>query len=187
MKVTAHIRPLATCGVALAACVAASVVVAFATPPSAAGADLAWSRAVAQICAGGLLFEGRHEIGTRAGALAVAEDIRATTRRRLVLVAALSPPAGLQAIAARWITIEEHLAAIYAHSYVRIFDVIDAGSAPGQREQEAQIIGRLLRAPDRFRQTAALIERRLRVPDCTGGANPAPPMSSMTTVTTTPR
>jgi hypothetical protein len=31
-----------------------------------------WSRAVTGICAHALLFEGRHEIGTRAGAVSVA-------------------------------------------------------------------------------------------------------------------
>ncbi len=155
------------------ALVAALPCAAFAA--SAAGADVAWSRDVTQICARGLLFDGRHEVGTRAGALAVADDIRATTGRRLELVAALPPPVDLRALAARWLAVEQRLAAVYAHSYVRIFEVIDAGSPPGQRAREAQVISGLLGAPDRLQRAAAVFEGRLHVPDCTGGANrPSP-------------
>jgi hypothetical protein len=136
---------------------------------------------VTQICAHALLFDGRHDVGTRVGALAVADDIRGTIRRRLALVAELSEPRGLHVLAARWLTVEQRLAAIYADSYVRIFDVIDAGSAPGQRAQEARIIQGLLRAPDRLQQAAAALEDSLRVPDCTGGANSAPPTSYIAT------
>jgi hypothetical protein len=157
-----------------------------ASATAASGPNRAWSRAVTQICAHGLLFDGRHEVGTEADALAVAEDIRATTARRLVLVAALPPPVGLRAVAARWLTIEQRLAAIYAHSYVRMFEVIDAGSAPGQRAHEAQVVSRLLGAPDRLQQTAAVLEGRLRVPDCTGGVNPASPGSDIAMVAANP-
>jgi hypothetical protein len=48
-----------------------------------------WSHAVTRICAHALLFEGRHEIGTLAGAIAVSRDIRSSTRRRLAKVAHL--------------------------------------------------------------------------------------------------
>ena len=60
----------------------------------AAFTPAAYSRAVTGVCAHALLFEGTHAIGTREGALEVADDIRASSRRRLALVAALSTPSG---------------------------------------------------------------------------------------------
>ena len=56
-----------------------------------------YSLAVARICADALLFEKAHAIGTRAGALAVARDIRASTRRRLQRVADIPDTAGAAA------------------------------------------------------------------------------------------
>ena len=44
---------------------------------------ITWSGAVARICANALLFEEEHQLGNRAGAIAVARDIRASTARRL--------------------------------------------------------------------------------------------------------
>ena len=56
----------------------------FATLPTAAAAsipDQRYSLSVARICAGALLFEHPHAIGTDAGARAAARDIRRSTRR----------------------------------------------------------------------------------------------------------
>ena len=69
--------------------VASAAIVAFPAAAPAAAAPDNWSREVTSICAHALLFEGSHEIGTRAGAVAVAADIRASTERRLTRIAAL--------------------------------------------------------------------------------------------------
>jgi hypothetical protein len=57
------------------------LVAAFAATTPTAADPTSWSDGVTQICANALLFEGQHEIGTRAGAIAVARDIRASTAR----------------------------------------------------------------------------------------------------------
>src|SRR5881394_3140508 len=74
-----------------------------ATPGRAASGDSAagYSLAVTQICAGALLFDHAHHLGTRADALSVARDIRASTARRLALVTALSVPPEFQRISSR--------------------------------------------------------------------------------------
>jgi hypothetical protein len=163
------LRSLVAAGVAL------SAVVAFTTAPQAAASSNDWSRGVTNVCAHALLFEGSHEIGTRAGAVAVAQDIRSSTERRLTRIAALSTRPTQPTLAAHWLAVESRLAAVYASSYLRVFDVIAAANAPEQQEQAARLLGRLLHAPDRLRQVAALLEDRLQVPDCTGGtARPSP-------------
>src|SRR5262245_19048452 len=48
-----------------------------------------YSRAVTRVCTGALLFDHQHAMGTRADALAVARDIRASTHRRLARVTKL--------------------------------------------------------------------------------------------------
>jgi hypothetical protein len=141
---------------------------------SVATSRAAYTRAVTTICAGALLFEGRHAIGTRAGALAVARDIRASTRRRLRRVEALSVPLGLEAVVERWITVERRLANVYAESWVGIFEVIAAIHTPGQRARAPRLLRRLLDAPDQLRLAASRIEFILHIPDCTGGTA-APP------------
>jgi hypothetical protein len=130
-----------------------------------------YSRAVTGICAHALLFEGRHKIGTRAGALAVARDIRASTRRRLVRVARLRVPAGERPTVARWLPLEQRLANLYARTYVRIFDVIDAATTPAKRAREVQVLRRLIHAPDPLQHAVVRLESRLHVPDCTGGVH----------------
>src|SRR6476646_8578283 len=50
------------------------------TDAPAATTAAAYARAVAQVCAHARLFEQSHSIATRAGALAVAGDIRASTQ-----------------------------------------------------------------------------------------------------------
>ena len=162
---------------ALVAVVACVVVLAFTT---AAPATTVWSRGVTEICAHALLFEGSHEIGTRAGAVAVAQDIRASTERRLTRVAELPVPATQQGLAVRWMDVERRLAGVYATSYLRIFDVIAAAQTPAQQAQAPRLLGKALHAPDRLSGVAALLEARLHVPDCTGGtARPSPANPSL--------
>lgn len=129
----------------------------------------AYSRAVAQVCAHALLFEQPHAIGTRAGALAVAADIRASTRRRLVVVATLPSPPAQRVALVRWLALERRIADAYALSYVRIYDLIAAPRAAQQDRQAARRLAGLMRPSGRLRAAAAGLERQLRVPDCTGG------------------
>ena len=56
----------------------------------------AYSAAVTQVCAGALLFDHAHQMGTRPDALSIADDIRASTARRLDHVTAVSVPPELQ-------------------------------------------------------------------------------------------
>ena len=134
-----------------------------------------WSDAVTGICAHALLFEGQHEIGTHAGAVAVARDIRASTGRRVRRIRALPVAPANPRLASRWLVLEKRLAEVYATSYVRIFDAIDAATTPRQRADLSSILRRLLHAPDPLRETAGRLELRLRVPDCTGGESAGDP------------
>jgi hypothetical protein len=124
-----------------------------------------YSRAVIRICGHALLFEGRHQIGTRTGAVEVAGDIRSSTGRRLTLVAALTTPAAEQRAVGRWMVLERRLADVFADDYLGIFDLIDAPDRP----ERALLVARLLHAPDPLRQAAARVEQQLHVPGCTGG------------------
>jgi hypothetical protein len=88
-----------------------AVVAAISTPVMASVTrQSTWSRAVTGICAHALLFEGRHEIGARAGAVAVARDIRASTARRLRRIRALQIPPPDQRLSGRWLRLERRLA-----------------------------------------------------------------------------
>jgi hypothetical protein len=131
-----------------------------------------WSRAVTGICAHALLFEGRHEIGTRPGAVAVARDIRASTERRVRNIRALPVRAPQQRLAVRWLGLERRLAGAYASSYLRIYDAIAAANTASRRARLPRLLHRLLHTPDGIRRTAAGVGQRLRVPDCTGGGAP---------------
>ena len=140
-----------------------------ATPPAL------YSQAVAQICTGALLFDHRHAVGTRAGALAVARDIRASTRRRLARVGAIPAPLGRAGVVRRWIALERRLADAFATSWVRIFEVVDAADTPRERAREVPVLERLVHAPDGLRAAAARLEQTLEVPACTGGESRAVP------------
>ena len=129
----------------------------------------AYSRAVTGICAHALLFEGTHAIGTRAGALEVADDIRASSRRRLALVAALSTPVAETSVITRWLALEQRLADLYAATYVSIYDLIATPWTPEQAAVAPGLLATLIHAPDVLRQAAASLEARLHVPDCIGG------------------
>jgi hypothetical protein len=131
-----------------------------------------WSGAVTGICAHALLFEGPHEIGTRAGAVAVARDIRASTARRVRKIRALPVRPRQQRLAVRWLGLERRLAGVYASSYLRIYDAIAAAKTAGQRARLPRVLFRLVHRPDGIRARAAGVGQRLRVPDCTGGGPP---------------
>ncbi len=137
------------------------------TDTSAATTPAAYSRAVGHICAHASLFAHTHSIDTRTGALAVAGDIRASTQRRLVWVAALPVSPTQQPAVVRWLALERHLADAYARNYVGIYDLL-AQRTSQQDIGAARRLASLMRAPDRLRRAAARLEQQLRVPDCTG-------------------
>jgi hypothetical protein len=137
------------------------------TPTGANSAT--YSLAVRQICAHAMLFEHPHSIGTRTGARAVADDIRASSRSHLERVVALPAVPAQRASVVRWLAIERHLAEIYARNYVHIYDLIATPRTPRQDTQAARRIATLLHAPDRLRQAAERLEQQLRLPDCIGG------------------
>jgi hypothetical protein len=134
-----------------------------------------YSAAVTRICAGALLFDGLHQMGTRSDALSIAHDIRASTARRLTRVADLSIPPELNRISRRWISSQHRLAALYARTWVSTFDAIDAieeidaARTPPQRAALAERLEDLVHAPDALRLAAGRLEVELHVPDCTGG------------------
>ena len=128
-----------------------------------------YSRGVWRICSGALLFDHAHDMSTRADALSIAHDIRASTARRLVRVSALSAPAELRGISSRWISSQRRLAASYADNWVRIYDAVEAARTPAQQAALPRVLHRLVHAPDRLRHVAGRLELKLRVPDCTGG------------------
>jgi catalase (peroxidase I) len=142
-----------------------------APPGHARSADSAteYSRGVSRICAGALLFDQAHHMGTRADALSVARDIRASTARRLARVTALSVPPELRRISSRWISSQRRLAASYAQTWVRIYDTIEAAGTPAQRATLPEQLERLVHASDPLRLAARRLELELHVPDCTGG------------------
>jgi hypothetical protein len=110
--------------------------------------------------------------GTRGGAVAVARDIRASTARRLRRIRALQIAPPNRRLSGRWLRLERRLAAVYASSYVRIYDAIAAADPPRQRAELPVVLGRLLDVPDGLRDTTANLEQRLAVRDCTGGGTP---------------
>ena len=129
----------------------------------------AYSVAVTQICAGSLLFDNAHEMGTRSDALSIADDIRASTARRLDRVTALSVPPELEHITSRWISLQRRLASLYARTWVRIYDTIDAAHTRAQTATLAERLQKLVHAPDALKLAARRLELELHVPDCTGG------------------
>jgi hypothetical protein len=128
-----------------------------------------YSAAVVQICAGALLFDGAHRMGTRSDALSIADDIQASTARRLARVTALSVPPELELISRRWISSQRRLASLYALTWVRIYDTIDAARTPAQHASLGARLEKLVHAPDGLKAAAGRLELVLHVPDCTGG------------------
>ena len=127
-----------------------------------------YSLAVTRICAGALLFDHEHEMGTRADALEVAADIHASTARRLAEVVAVPVPDELRRVSRRWIASQRRLAASFARTWVQIYDTIDAAKTPAQRATLASRLHELVHAPDPLRLVAGRLEVQLHVPDCTG-------------------
>jgi hypothetical protein len=140
---------------------------ALGAPDSSPAAD--YSLAVTGICAGALLFEGTHAMGTRSDALEIAEAIRASTAGRLARVTALSVPPELQDTSGRWIASQRRLASLYARLWVRIYDTIDAARTAAQRATLGKRLKKLVHTPDALKLAARRLELELHVPDCTGG------------------
>jgi hypothetical protein len=108
-------------------------------------------------------------MGTRSDALSIADDIRASTARRLDRVTALSVPPELDQITSRWIDSQRRLASLFATTWVRIYDTIDAAHTRAQRATLAERLEKLVHAPDALKLAAGRLELGLHVPDCTGG------------------
>ena len=133
-----------------------------------------YSQAVMRICAGALLFDGRHQTGTRSGAIEVSRDIRATGDRRLRRVDAVPKPATTARLAIRWIATERQLVAKYAWAYLQIWYAIERARTPRERAELPAVLGALIHAPDELQREAARLEQALDVPDCTGGGHSSP-------------
>jgi hypothetical protein len=127
-----------------------------------------YSSALTRICAGALLFDHAHHMGTRADALAVARDIRASTARRLARVVAVPVPYELRRISRRWIASQRRLAESFARTWVRIYDTIAAAKTPAQLGALPHRLHELVHAPDPLRLAAGRLELQLHVPNCTG-------------------
>jgi hypothetical protein len=150
-----------------AALFAGAPATAAATPPQSAKH---YSAAVAKICAGALLFEHPHQIGTDAGARAAARDIRRSARRRLARVAAIPAPVEVTHLAKSWISLQRRQSESYARNWMRIHYAIDAARTPLERARLPKLLQKFLHAPDRLRRASRSLESALNVPDCTGGA-----------------
>ncbi len=139
--------------------------------PDAPGnsAAAAYSVAVTKICAGALLFDNPHQMGTRSDALAIADDIRASTAQRLVQVNTLPVAPEIQGLSNRWIESQTRLAALYATTWIRIYDTIDAANTAAQRATLPERLQKLVHAPDALKLAAERLELELQIPDCTGG------------------
>src|SRR5262245_10933525 len=168
MRLFLGLVAIALVSAALVAASARAVPAKTAGGPAGRAAAVKYSRAVTRICAGAVLFEHAHEMGTRADALEVASDIRASTARRLALVVAVPVPRRLRPISRRWIASQRRLAAIFARSWVQIYDAIDAAQTPEQIAALPRRLHRFVHAPDRLRLAAGRLELKLHVPDCTG-------------------
>jgi hypothetical protein len=149
--------------------VAATITLAANSTAQADVSAASYQRGVTEVCAGALLFDHAHPQGTRADALAVARDIRASTARRLAHVSTVPVPASLRGLDAEWITTQRRLAAAYARLWIQIYDTIDAARTPSDKVALPARLERLVHAPDPLRHVAGRLELTLHVPDCTGG------------------
>ena len=162
-------RPMRTFPIVLTTALAAAALALMPARAASGNSTAEYSLAVTRICAGALLFDHAHDMGTRADALAVARDIRGSTARRLARITALVVPSALERLSSRWIASQRRLAASYARTWVRIYDAIDAARTPGNRATLAARLHRLVQAPEPLRLAAGRLELELHVPDCTGG------------------
>jgi hypothetical protein len=163
------IRPMHAFPVVLATALAATALAVMPARASSGNAAAEYSLAVTRICAGALLFDHAHHMGTRADARSVARDIRASTARRLARVTALSVPSELTRLSSRWIWSQRRLAASYARTWVQIYDTIDAARTSAERATLAARLHQRVHMPDPLRLAAGRLELELHVPDCTGG------------------
>jgi hypothetical protein len=136
----------------------------------------AYSQAVVRVCAGALLFDGSHAIGTRVGAIAVSQDIRRTGSRRLRRVDAIPKPPSEATVAESWIAVERQLVEFYAATYLRVWYAIERATTPRQRAALPGELQALINLARPLEHTAWQFEQRLSVPDCTGGIPPSGPM-----------
>ncbi len=128
----------------------------------------AYSRDVFRICAGAVLFEGSHALGTRQGTLDAAADIRASTQRRLAEVARVPTPADEARTIARWLAVEQQLADAYAQDLVQLYDLIATVSTSADADRASQSMRAVTDASYPIRLAAGRLELKLGVPDCTG-------------------
>jgi hypothetical protein len=163
------IRPMHAFPVILTTALAAAALALMPARAASGNSTAEYSLAVTRICAGALLFDHAHHMGTRADARSVAGDIRASTARRLSRITALSVPSELKPLSSRWISSQRRLAAAYARAWVQIYDTIDAARTPAQRDGLAGRLHQLVHASDPLRHAAGRLEHELHVPDCTGG------------------
>jgi hypothetical protein len=163
------IRPMHTFPVILATALAAAALAVTPARAASGNSTAEYSLAVTRICAGALLFDHAHHMGTRADARSVARDIRGSTARRLARVTALPVPSWLERLSSRWISSQRRLAAAYARAWLQIYDTIEAARTPAQRDGLAERLHELVHASDPLRLAAGRIELELHVPDCTGG------------------
>jgi hypothetical protein len=156
-----------------AAFLVASVLLAsLAGRAAAADSQSTYSNAVGRICAGSRLFSGRHETGTRAGAIAVSRDIRRTGLHRLRIVDGVAKPPATATLAVRWIGLERQLVELYATTYLRIWYAIERYDTPRQRASLPARLRVLIDLPRPLERKVQQLEERLLVPDCTGGISP---------------
>jgi hypothetical protein len=148
-----------------------SAIAGIATATASGAPQTTFSANVTEICVGALLFNGQHQIGTRAGAVAVSQDIRETGTRRLRLVAAIPQPASQAAAVREWLNIEHRLVAVYARNYLRIWDAIERANTPVELARLPQQVQRLIHEPDLLKHQASVYQVNLNVPDCTGGGS----------------
>jgi hypothetical protein len=126
-----------------------------------------YARAVSHICAGALLFNGTHAIGTRAGAVSVSRAIRATGSARLRRVELLRKPPKTAELVETWLGIEHRLVGVYASTYLLIWNEIEHGP-------RVRVLRALVDRPRPLELRAALLEATLGLPDCTGGRAATP-------------
>jgi hypothetical protein len=163
------IRPMHAFPAVLTTALAAAALAVTPARAASGNSTAEYSLAVTRICAGALLFDHAHHMGTRADARSVARDIRGSTARRLARVTALPVPSGLERLSSRWISSQRRLAAAYARAWLQIYDTIEAARTPAQRDGLAERLHELVHASDPLRLAAGRIELELHVPDCTGG------------------
>lgn len=151
----------------------ASSLIAKAPPPTLR----AYALEVKTICIDARMFDGTHAIGTRNGAIAVARDIRLTGQRRLNQVDALPRPGAIHRRISAWLALERQLVALYATTYVRIWNAIERAHTTHERVRLPRLLRSLVDEPRPLEQRAAELEVELGLPDCTGAGQSTQPIN----------